>query len=274
MTNKQSESNQAELWTPASQMGVSLFKASFTTFVYSRHTHDEYALGVIEQGVQRFTHKGVSHYAPPMSIITVNPDEVHDGEAHTAEGYRYRMLYLGLPFLRVLLGDQCDRNGLLAFKGPITSDPQIARRLSWALQLFETKPELIDELLPPILDDLFSRHATPQPLHLPVADNTAAVRRAVDYIRAHVCEEISLDLLAGEVGLSKYHFLRQFKRVIGLTPHAFHLHRRVELARQALEQGSSPADAAALAGFADQSHLTRRFKTVYGLTPGVLAKSY
>lgn len=264
--------NEAKLWTPAPGSGVTLFKASFTTFAFERHTHEEYAFGVVEQGVDRFFHKGAHHYAAPMSIITVNPDELHDGEAHTAEGYRYRMIYLGLPVLREMFGDDFDRSGLRAFRAPVSVDPEIYGRLGQALQLFEGQPELMDELLPPILFDLFSRHAAPRPLAMHPVDNHAAIRPALDRIRACAGENISLDLLAREAGLSKFHFLRTFKRVTGLTPHAFILRRRLELARKALEQGHPPADAAAMTGFADQSHLTRRLKAVYGITPGIMSR--
>ena len=86
-------------------------------------------------------------------------------------------------------------------------------------------------------------------------------------------EAISLENIAGAVGLSRFHFLRLFKETTGLPPHAYLIQRRVELARQSIEKGSPLADAAIEAGFADQSHLTRRFKAVYGVTPGEYRKA-
>lgn len=266
--------NSARLWRPAQGSGAALFKAAFTTFAYERHTHEEYALGVIEQGVQRFGHKGASYVAPPLSMYTINPDEVHDGAALSPEGYRYRMIYLDPGLVRDMLElDDSDGGGLLAFDSPQTTDPELARRLLAALRLFDTKPERMDEVLPPVLRDLFTRYATPRTPTPPKDGGKAALGRVLDYIEANADQNPSLDELALTAGLSKYHFLRVFKRETGLSPHAYLLGRRVEHARKALERGVPPSEAALLAGFADQSHLTRRFKAFYGVTPGALART-
>ncbi len=63
-------------------------------------------------------------------------------------------------------------------------------------------------------------------------------------------------------------FSQNFKHTTGLPPHTYLLQMRVELAKDAIEKGSSLADAAFQSGFADQSHMTRCFKAVYGLPPG------
>lgn len=245
-----------------------MFKASFSTFAFDRHTHDEYAIGVIEQGVQHFSHKGTSYVAPPSTIITVNPDELHDGRAYTEGGYRYRMLYLALPELQRYLDGYEDRGGLMAFRKPVTVDPEIAWRLHWALKLIESDPPLVDEVLPPVIIDLFSRHASPKPQVSSGRGNPGAVARAVDLINSCPHENISLDRISAAAGLSKFHFLRVFKETTGVTPHAYQLRRRVELGKRALEEGKTPSLAAIAAGFSDQSHMTRRFKAVYGVTPG------
>src|SRR5262249_13884045 len=61
---------------------------------------------------------------------------------------------------------------------------------------------------------------------------------------------------------------RHFRRAFGISPDQYRIRRRLNLARSAIESGVSLAQAAADAGFADQSHLTRQFKQAYGLTPG------
>jgi AraC family transcriptional regulator len=94
--------------------------------------------------------------------------------------------------------------------------------------------------------------------------------RAVrDYIHEHLKENISLDDLAGSIGLSRYHFARRFRQSTGATPHEFVLQQRVERAETLLHRTNTPLlDIASICGFADQSHMTREFRKRVGVTPG------
>ncbi|HAI29586.1 MAG TPA: AraC family transcriptional regulator, partial [Thalassospira sp.] len=83
----------------------------------------------------------------------------------------------------------------------------------------------------------------------------------------------SLDDLANATGLSKFQTLRDFTRATGLTPHAYLIQRRIDLARTMIKSGDTLADIASAAGFADQSHLNRHFVRAFGLTPGRYARA-
>jgi AraC family transcriptional regulator len=94
-------------------------------------------------------------------------------------------------------------------------------------------------------------------------------RTVRDYIHQHLGESISLDDLASEIGLSRFHFARRFRASTGTPPHEFLLRQRVERAQTLLERTNSPLlDVACTCGFADQSHMTREFKKRVGTTPG------
>lgn len=77
----------------------------------------------------------------------------------------------------------------------------------------------------------------------------------------------SIDEMAGQAFTSKYHFIRSFKREIGLTPHQFQLQNRIRKAQRLLDQSDSMAEVALNTGFFDQSHFIRQFKKIVGLTP-------
>lgn len=97
--------------------------------------------------------------------------------------------------------------------------------------------------------------------------------RVIDYLEAHLTENISLSDLALEAGLSKFHFSRLFKSAIGLTPHKYVLKRRIERAAHVLKQGDlTITQVAHRFGFTDQSHFTRVFKQVKGTTPRLFIK--
>lgn len=101
-----------------------------------------------------------------------------------------------------------------------------------------------------------------------VVDHTPAIQRARDYMDINYSENITLDELAAIAYLSPFQFIRSFQREIGLTPHAYLIHRRVMQARLLLKAGWTAARAAVETGFTDQSHLHRHFKRMLGVTPG------
>jgi AraC-like DNA-binding protein len=105
---------------------------------------------------------------------------------------------------------------------------------------------------------------------IPPADRTvdaSAVRRAREMLHDLYLESVTLDALAAESGLPKPRFLRAFRRVVGISPHAYQVHLRVDLARRMLAAGAAVADAASAAGFFDQSHFHRHFRRLHGVTP-------
>ena len=272
LQSKDLDQDHAELWRSASQDGILLFKASFKKFAYQKHTHDEFAIGVIETGAQRFLHKGSLQTAVPGSVITVNPDEVHDGEPLDGSGYRYRMCYLEPKLvLEILQSYGADASKLGFFPQPVTRDSHLAGRILHCLRAFE-RPEL-SQLATQVqfaetIAGLFLRHTREARSEVGQKLPPPAVSKATEFIFEHASQAISLQDVAGSVNMSRYHFLRLFRNATGLPPHAFLVQRRVQLAREKIEAGYSLAQAALASGFADQSHLTRRFKAIYGLTPG------
>jgi AraC family transcriptional regulator len=87
-------------------------------------------------------------------------------------------------------------------------------------------------------------------------------------IEAHADEPLSLMELAREAGMSRYHFLRTFRHVVGLTPHQFILRTRLHHAAIALRRSQQTVlDIALDAGFADLSTFNRRFRATMGVTP-------
>ena len=97
----------------------------------------------------------------------------------------------------------------------------------------------------------------------------ARLRRAIDFMRMRLADDISLSDVAAEVGLSSQHFARVFSSETGAPPHRFLMSLRVERARELLvDSDLSLASVALRSGFCSQSHMTTAFKRVLGTTPG------
>jgi AraC-like DNA-binding protein len=93
-------------------------------------------------------------------------------------------------------------------------------------------------------------------------------RRVAEYVEAHLAERIQLAEIAAVAGLSVFHFAREFKRTVGVSPHSFVTQKRVQRAQELLVHTNMPLSEIALAvGFFDQSHLARHFREISGLTP-------
>ncbi len=124
---------------------------------------------------------------------------------------------------------------------------------------------LADSLMAAIAMRVAQRVAAPPEPDLP----PPRLRRVLDYIEAHLDQELTLAELAGVACLSPCHLSRSFKQAVGTGPQRYTVRRRVERAK-ALLRGSdaSLASIAAAVGFADQSHFTAAFRQEIGLTPG------
>jgi AraC family transcriptional regulator len=102
------------------------------------------------------------------------------------------------------------------------------------------------------------------------AGSPRAVAEAVRFIQENYSRDVSLNDIAEAVHLSPFHVARLFKQALGVSPHQYLIQVRVNSARSLLEAGSgerSLAEVASAVGFADQSHLTRHFKRLLGVTP-------
>lgn len=101
-----------------------------------------------------------------------------------------------------------------------------------------------------------------------------ALRRVRAYIDAHIGERISLDDLARQAGVSRFHFARQFRLSTGESPMGYLRRVRIERSKSILQsRDTTIAEVAARLGFSDQSHFTRIFGRLVGVSPGSFARS-
>ena len=99
------------------------------------------------------------------------------------------------------------------------------------------------------------------------------LKRVIDFIVSHLNQELSLSMLAQQIGFSPYHFARLFHQTTGESPHQFVLRQRIEHAKYLLgNENFSLTQVSVESGFSNQSHLTQVFKRYVGLTPSTYRK--
>ena len=86
--------DRVKFWRPRQLPQVELLHASYVKQSFSRHFHEGFALGAVEQGALRFSYRGERLTASPGCVNLVIPGEAHDGEAAGEDGWTYRMFYL------------------------------------------------------------------------------------------------------------------------------------------------------------------------------------
>ncbi len=99
------------------------------------------------------------------------------------------------------------------------------------------------------------------------------LQRVTEYIIDHLADDLLLETMAQEVGMSRYHFARLFKLSTGLSPYQYVIQCRIERAKMLLLQSKLKiSEVASQVGFADQSQFTRHFKRLLGVTPKEIRK--
>jgi AraC-like DNA-binding protein len=247
--------------------GVELFSAWFAGEAYQKHRHDTYAIGVTDSGVQVFDYRGSVQVSTPGRVIVLHPDEIHDGRAGSADGFAYRILYIEPGLLGEALRAIRGRPGPLPFvKEAVSMNSTLSQAIERA---FRTPLEslAIDSLVLDLANGLLTGERASSAREFSRSVDVPAVERArrfLDAERTRVVHSTELEVISG---LTRYDLCRQFRSLFGTSPHRYLLMRRLEFARDRIHHGHPLSAVACDAGFADQPHFTRVFKSAFGLTP-------
>lgn len=279
MSHETAASDWARYWRSAEEP-LEAMHAHFRGHVYHRHSHESYSFGVTETGAQAFTCRGSAHTSAAGMIMAFNPDDPHDGQAATGHGFTYRMIHVGPDLVAEMLSDISGQPaGLPLFASPVVDDAALARALSrlHGTLTGEAGPLERSERLTSAIHLLARRAATPSsgpvPARLSAHDVTVTASRMRTFLNDSYATQVTGADLATAAGRSRYAAYRAFSATYGLAPSDYQRQLRLRAARRLLVRGTTPAAAAAAAGFADQAHLTRWFRRCYGITPGAYFKA-
>jgi AraC-like DNA-binding protein len=196
-------------------------------------------------------------------IILIPPFQLHRLRPldETAEGA-----------VTLLLGDVHLKGLALPAQAALVTDPALGQKMATLIAQLQRPVQSVDPAttIRPLLEQLLARST---PLAAGRVRRTSPLAPVRTFLHAHVSEPVPTVDLARMIGLTECHLIRAFHYEFGLPPHAYHLRLRLAVACERLARGLAVASVAYECGFADQSHLSRKLKAVYGLTPGAWAAS-
>ena len=251
---------------PINFSGVEL-RSDVNSMDYEPHLHDTYSIGLMVQGNQTMRTGRCTEIVFPGSVQLHAPYQVHENRQLTSRGFSFRNIEISKTRLLQILDGQ-----IPVLRSNLIADLELFQAFMHAFDALTYKDDalVVDELLTHALTKLFlsSEHSQIIPDLTPKV--VALVR---DYIHTNYMHSVTLDSLVTLTGISRVHISRVFKQHIGVAPHEYLVQLRVADAKAKIAAGMPVAEAAAMSGFADQSHLNRHFKRITRLTPGAYARS-
>jgi AraC-like DNA-binding protein len=246
-------------WRPPDLDSLELRVGSSFEHPYPRHWHEELFVSAITGGAGNFFFRGSNHLATPGTLVVVAPGEVHT-HSDREGGRSFRSLHAPPSFF-----------GIDDIPSSVLCDARIVRVFLELHRAFERNDTrlLRDSLLLEFFSRL-SRHARDGGRRR-MAREYHAVRHAREFLEANHDRSVSLNELASVANLSPFYFHRLFCRETGMPPHAYQIQVRLLHAKKLLRRGRPLAHVASVTGFADQSHLSRHFKRLMGVTPAQYA---
>ena len=264
-------SSNSSYWRVDNLRGLHLLQAEYGVRSSARHTHEGYEIALIEAGELLVRTKGATYVAGPGAIVVINPGETHAEGSGRGAGWTMRAFYPRLDDMRdAITGVRASATPEPFFAQPIIDDPQLGAALRVLHRSLERPGHALEQETRSIHAAalLAMRHGRPASSRPKLRGNAVAVRRAAEYIEAHHGTNVSLTELAALTELSPFHLVYLFNAAFGMPPHAYLTNVRLGKARALLAAGVPAARAAVEVGFTDQSHLHRRFRRAYGITPG------
>ncbi|AIF54181.1 AraC family transcriptional regulator [Pelosinus sp. UFO1] len=262
---------EVKFWVLPHLNNIELLRATYITHSFTRHTHEGFGIGVIEGGALEFFYRGEKLIAPSGHINLVIPGEAHDGHAASEIGWSYRMFYLKPELLQQAAFEIAGKaTGIPFFRDGIIKDAYLAALIrNFHLMLEGSDMPVIEQesYLLTMLTLCILRHANEPLLLRSVGKQKKEVNRAREYIEDNYKENISIQQLSTISGLSPFHLIRVFGDSIGVPPHLYLKQVKIKRAKELLAKGVSPLFVAHELGFVDQSHFSKQFKQITGITP-------
>ena len=244
------------------------------------HNHDFYEIYYFISGKVNCVIEGRTYYLKPGDILLINNKEVHRPLIEPGQTYERVVIWVRPSYIRHI--EENEINLTACFDEPARHHNNLLRPQS---ELFRMIKKLYGQLEAAYGSDaygsstlcrayltellvLLNRAYFDMPAgEMPEVGYNEKIGDIIRYINENLAGDLSLDTLAGQFYISKYHLSRQFKQNVGFTLHQYVLKKRLMSARSLLEEGETVNTAFIKSGFNDYSNFSRSFKEEFGYSP-------
>lgn len=251
--------------------GVEALAGRFISNEFRRHIHKTFIIGTVEQGTRIITFADGAVTVSENELFIINPGQVHSCSSESLSGHSYKILSVAPETMRSIACQISEKHeNIPFFPENHYANADVSDTF---LKLFDTveEPESeiqVESAVYEFLSSLLMSHSEFPPEINAAGEQKDAIKNACDHIRRNYMENISLGSLAAIACLSPFHFQREFKKHMGITPHEYLSDYRIGESKKMLLKSGNIADIAVKTGFFDQSHFSRTFRKTVGITPG------
>ena len=243
------------------------------------HHHDFYEIYFFLSGDVRFRIEGRTYLLEPGDLLLINPQELHQPEITPTSTYERIVLWIDRNYLNSLSSDSTDLtacfdsgqpnhvNLLRTSNAHRTGLRQLLERMNREYHGQNPGHELYTQgMLLQLLVEL-NRLAAANSRSIPGQQEPALIAQVLSYISTHYHESITLESLAAEFFVSKYHLSHEFSRQVGTSVYRYIILRRLMQAKELMASGLAPGEVYQKCGFGDYANFYRAFKEEYGISP-------
>ncbi|WP_121974081.1 AraC family transcriptional regulator [Acinetobacter stercoris] len=265
-----------EFWSHPDMPYVETRRACHSRICYKPHSHPTLSIGAVDIGQSCFSSVFATEQQIESGSLVVIPAHIeHSCNPLPDRQWSYQMMHLDAHWVAKLFDELS-----LSFDERLQESftPHLKPKVIKNHKIYQSFTQLNDDLFSNELTVFEKEHRLIEMLSFILLPNIqwdelhlspylqSYLYDLVEYLNASEAF-ISLETLSEKVGISRYAIIRLFKNNFGLTPHAYQLNQKINLARERLKSGQQILHVAYDLGFSDQSHFHRVFKSFTGVTP-------